>query len=416
MTAYILELWLHQEAVDQVAGEYDLTPGLTPEAALGELPPAVSQALAPHLEGFAAWHQGLLLDQELTGISRVRLYFHHRSAALPALAAGPWWGELLANLARATALYPGPQDTRLPRRFQPLAYTVAPLRHLLEHIRRRARQDPELLPHLLAPLSSATPDSPLDPLGQTSQLLSRFLARDDWRERDVFHLLLDFVEGSPQLFGEPLLNIWFSLKRLQEEDPPAYTRALAALINEGRGYLRDLPHWRAVLRRSGGPGPWDASRRDLVAQAVAGLLGVKGEDFQKLAGADGLTWPQLLEAAGLPEKDIDLKPLEKASLFLAAELFPEDSGQRRFLRHLLEQEEPYRRLLASVYDPPDAREAQLAGVKEAFNRHPANCESQVEFAPEEARQFLQVFFLRPDPVEAIIHREWRKDLYHTLKG
>ncbi|MBW1992622.1 MAG: NAD(P)H-dependent oxidoreductase subunit E, partial [Deltaproteobacteria bacterium] len=38
------------------------------------------------------------------------------------------------------------------------------------------------------------------------------------------------------------------------------------------------------------------------------------------------------------------------------------------------------------------------------------------FAPEEARQFLQVFFLRPDPVEAIIHREWRKDLYHTLKG
>lgn len=437
MTAEILELRVDPEASAHLAGEYDLSAGLSPEAALRELPAAAGELLAPNLESFVALHEGLLIDQELTGIKRVRLFDKMRSAtrldpgpepgtfaagvAVAALAAGPQWGRLLADLLRARALYPGPQDTRLPRRFALLAQTVAPLRHLLERIREQARRDPDFSSRVLDPLGGEDPDNPLDPLGQTRQLLDRFLSREDWRERDVFHLLLDFVQGSPQLFGETLLNAWFSLKRLQDEDPPAYNRAVAALINEGRGFLGELPRWRAYLRKHGSPGHWDLIRRDLTLRAMAGLLGISEEDFQALkatAAPPGPTWTALEEfARSKPEAGpLALKPLEKASLFLAAEFFPEHSGQRRFLRHLLEQEEPYRQLLATVYSPRNIQEAQLARVMAAFNQHPVNCETQVDFTPEEAREFLQVYFLRPDPVAAIIYRERLKDLYHTLKG
>jgi NADH:ubiquinone oxidoreductase subunit F (NADH-binding)/NADH:ubiquinone oxidoreductase subunit E len=437
MTAIILEVRIDPAASDQVAGEYELTAGLAPEAAARGLPPAVSQALTADLEAFAALHRGLLTDQELTGIKRVRLFSQMRSAtrldmgpeagsftasmALPALAAGPLWGALLADLLRAQALYPGPQDTRLPRRFAPLAQAVAPLRHLLERIKQQAHQNPDLLSQLLDSLGDEDPDNPLDPLSQTRQLLARFLSREDWRERDIFHLLLDFIQGSPHLFDEMLLNTWFSLKRLQDEDPPAYTRALAALINEGRGYLGDLPRWRAVLRKYGSPGHWDLTRRDLVQRAMAGLLGLSEGDFQNLAipePANHLTWTRLYEAAAnnAGAAHISLRSLEKASLFVAAEFFSENSGQRRFLRHLLEHEEPYRQLLATVYAPREAQEAQLARIMATFNQHPANCETQVSFTPEEAAEFLQVFFLRPDPVAAVIYREQRKDLYHTLEG
>lgn len=437
MTAHLLELHLDPDVSEQVAGEYELSADLAPEAAVQGLPQPFSQELPPVMESFAAWHRGILADRELTCIKRVRLFSSLRSAtrlapgpetgaftaclALPALAAGPLWGALLADLVKVQALYPGPQDTRLPRRFEPLARTLAPLRHVLERIRAQTRRDPDMFLALLAPLSRAEPDNLLDPLGQTSQLLSRFLSRDDWRERDIFHLLLDFIQGSPQLFGEPLLNTWFSLKRLQDEDPPAYTRALGALINEGRGYLGELPRWRAALRKHGSPGHWDAVRRDLVAQAMAGLLGLREEEFQQLkvsASSTGLTWTGLQKAAASkPDAaEIALKPLEKASLFLAAEFFSENSGQRRFCRFLLENEGPYRQLLATVYSSRDAQEAQLGRILAAFNQHPVNCETQVDFTPEEAQEFLQVFFLRPDPVDAIIYREWRKDLYHTLKG
>jgi NADH:ubiquinone oxidoreductase subunit F (NADH-binding)/NADH:ubiquinone oxidoreductase subunit E len=292
---------------------------------------------------------------------------------------------------------------------------------MMERIREQARNDPDIFLSVLAPLSGAEPDNPLDPLGQTSQLLSRFLSRDDWRERDIFHLLLDFIQGSPQLFGEPLLNTCFSLKRLQDEDLQAYTWALAALINEGRGYLSELPRWRSVLRKYCPTGHWDATHRDLIVKAIAGLLGLRDEEFEKIksfAYPASLTWTELKEAAARKAgaAEIAMKPLEKASLFLGAEFFSENSGQRRFCRFLLENSEPYRQLLATVYSPRDAQEAQLARILAAFNQHPANFETQVDFTPEGAHEFLQAFFLRPDPVDAVIYREWRKDLYHTLKG
>jgi hypothetical protein len=83
--------------------------------------------------------------------------------------------------------------------------------------------------------------------------LSRFLSRQDWRERDVLHLILDFIQGSMSLYEELILNTLFALKRLQEEDTLAYNRALAALINEGRGYLGELPCRRHRLFFEEGP-------------------------------------------------------------------------------------------------------------------------------------------------------------------
>lgn len=428
MPAQILELPVRPSEPEEVAGECELRPGLSPEAVLKDLPEEAAPSAAPTLTALLA---ALREDQELTGIRRLSLRRGLAGAArleagpgpgltaavaLGALRAGTLWAAWLAALLRAQALYPGPQDTRLPRRFAPLAGVVAPLRYLLEKIRGQARRQPELLSQALAPLGREG-DLPLDPLGNTRQLLSTFLSREDWRERDVFHLIMDFVQNSPGLYGEPLLNTWFSLKRLQDEDPPAYTRILAALINEGRGYLGELPRGRRRLReREAGTGATlTAAALRQVGQAVAGLLGLGPGDFP---APKDLDWPGLQEAAQKQGwlASGALKPLEKVSLFLATELFPDQSSHRRFCRYLLEHEEPYRRLLATAYAPAPMQEAELRRLMTAFNRHPANVETQVEFTPAEAARFLRLFFLRPDPVEAIIDREWKKDLYHTLKG
>jgi hypothetical protein len=319
MSAIILEVRLDPGASEQTAGEYELTAGLSPEGAWRSLPANAGQALAPHREAFIHLHQGLLADLELTRIKRVRFVAGMKSAtrlapgpeagsftaclAVPALSAGPLWGELMAELLKAQALYPDPQDTRLPRRFAPLARTVAPLRHLLARIRELTRRNPDLTAFLLDPLGGKEPDHPLDPLGQTRQLLARFLSREDWRERDVFHLLSDFIQGNPHLFDEALLNTWFSLKRLQDEDARRLTPGtLAALINEGRAYLGRVASLAGRAARHTAPpvigtspaGTWSF-------KAVAGPPGPQGRRVSGAPagrpGPNGLTWTELQAAA-----------------------------------------------------------------------------------------------------------------------
>lgn len=428
MTASILELVMNQE---QLAGEYDLGPGLTPEAALQQLPPRLRQELAPVAEAFAAWHRSLAEDQELTGLRRVRLFSALKTAArleggngtaalaLPALAAGPQWAAWLADLIKAQALFPGTMDTRLPRRFALLARVVAPLRHLLDRIQTQVRRQLGLAEALLKPLEEDA-GLGLDPLGQTRQLLSRFLSREDWREQDIFHLLLEFMEGSPTLYDEITLNTAFSLKRLQDEDQPAHRRVIAALVNEARGYLGDLPRQRRRIRGTGGS-VWQEEDARRIVQSMAAMVGLAPADLPKLSAGweeEEISWDFLARAAqekrGAPLNA--LKPLEKASLFLAQEILPEKPGHRRFLRFLLENEEAYRQLLAACYASEGVQQAQLARLATAFNRHPANVENQVRYDPQEMARFLRVFFLRPDPVAAIVDREWKKDLYQTLKG
>jgi|GEM_PF-2096 NADH:ubiquinone oxidoreductase subunit F (NADH-binding)/NADH:ubiquinone oxidoreductase subunit E len=438
MGAQILEMRLSPGCQEEAAGEYDLRPDLTPEAAAKELPPAARRVLAPVAAAFAALHRGLVEDLPLTGIRKVRLFQNLGAAArlarsqepgaataevaLAALGAGPQWVSLLADLLRAAALYPGVRDTRLPRRFAPLARMVAPLRHLLEKIRERVQRQPRFASQIMGPLEADDSQRLVDPWGQTRLLLQRFLCRQDWRERDVLHLMLDFLQGSPNLYGERLLNLWFSLKRLQDEEPAAYTRMVAALINEGRAYLGELPRWRHLcgMGETGGTGAWEGADTFRVIQGMAGLLGVPPEDLPALSaatGAAGIDWDTLKAAALQTGGGFSpLKPLERASLFLAAELFPENLGHRAFLRFLLENEEPYRQLLATCYSSLETQEAQLARILTAFNGHPANIEKRVHYRQSEAAQLLRVFFLRPDPVEAIIDRERKKDIYYRLPG
>jgi NADH:ubiquinone oxidoreductase subunit F (NADH-binding)/NADH:ubiquinone oxidoreductase subunit E len=438
MSAQILEMRISPGGQEEVAGEYKLRPELTPEAAAQELPLAVRQGLSPVAAAFEALHQGLNEDLNLTGIQKVRLYLTMKSAArlerdqepeattaevaLPALAAGPQWASLLADLLRAEALYPGVRDTRLTKRFAPLAQIVAPLRHLLEKIRERVHRQPRFASEIMAPLEDDDPERLLDPFGQTRLLLNRFLSRQDWRERDVLHLMLDLLQGSPNLYGEGLLNLWFSLRRLQDEEPAVYTRIVAALINEGRAYLLELPRWRRLcgVGETGGSGPWEAAATFRVIQGVAGLLGVHPENLPALSSptaAGAINWNTLKEAALQAGGEFSAwKPFEKASLFLAAELFPDNPGHRAFLRFLLENEEPYRQLLATCYSPLETQQAQLSRVLTAFNEHPANIENRVHYGQAEAAQLLRVFFLRPDPVDAIIDRERKKDIYYRLTG
>jgi NADH:ubiquinone oxidoreductase subunit F (NADH-binding)/NADH:ubiquinone oxidoreductase subunit E len=438
MSAQILEMRISPGCQEEVAGEYKLRPELTPEAAAQDLPLALRQGLSPVAAAFEALHQGLTEDLHLTGIRKVRFFLTMTAAArlargqepgtataevaLAALTAGPQWASLLADLLRAEALYPGLRDTRLPKRFAPLAQIVAPLRHLLEKIRERVHRQPRFTSEIMDPLGADEPERLIDPLGQTRLLLQRFLSRKDWRERDVLHLMLDFLQGSPNLYGERLLNLWSSLKRLQDEEPAAHTRIVAALINEGRAYLGELPRWRCLcgVGEAGGSGPWEAADTFRVIQGVAGLLGLHPENLPALSSsstAGTINWDTLKEAALQKWGEISAwKPFEKASLFLAAELFPDNLGHRAFLRFLLENEEPYRQLLATCYSPLETQQAQLSRVLTAFNEHPANIEKRVHYRQDEAAQLLRVFFLRPDPVDAIIDRERKKDIYARLTG
>ncbi len=438
MSAQILEMRISPGGQEEVAGEYELRPEMTPEAAAQELPLEVRQVLAPMTAAFEALHQGLCEDLHLTGIRKIHVYHNMKSAAclerhresrsataevaLAALAAGPQWASLLADLLRAQALYPGVSDTRLPKRFAPLAQVVAPLRHLLEKIRERVHSQLLSASEIMDPLEADDPERPWDPFGQTRLLLKRFLSRQDWRERDVLHLMLDFLQGSPILYGERLLNLWFSLKRLQDEDQTAYTRIVAALINEGRAYLGELPRWRRLcgIGKTSGSEAWEGADTFRVIQGVAGLLGVHPENLPALSSptdAEGIVWDTLRAAALRRGGQLSaLKPFEKASLFLAAELFPDNLEHRAFHRFLLENEEPYRQLLANYYSPPETQQAQLTRILTAFNEHPANIERRVQYSQREAAQLLRVFFLRPDPVDAIIDRERKKDIYYRLTG
>jgi NADH:ubiquinone oxidoreductase subunit F (NADH-binding)/NADH:ubiquinone oxidoreductase subunit E len=438
MSVQIPEMRINPGCQEEAAGEYELRPELTPDAAAQELPLAVRQVLSPVAAAFQALHRGLSEDLQLTGIRKVRLFQTMKSAArlersqepgaataevaLAALGAGPQWASLLADLLRAEALYPGVRDTRLPKRFAPLAQIVAPLRHLLEKIRERVQRQPRFASQIMAPLEADNFEGLVDPYGQTRLLLQRFLSRQDWRERDVLHLMLDFLQGSPNLYGEGLLNLWFSLKRLQDEEPTAYTRIVAALINEGRAYLGELPRWRHLcgVGETGGAGAWEAADTFRVIQGVAGLLGVHPENLPALSATTGpgtITWDTLNAAALQKGGEFPaLKPLEKASLFLAAELLPDNLGHRAFLRFLLENEEPYRQLLATCYSSRETQQAQLARILTAFNEHPANIEKRVHYRQTEAAELLRVFFLRPDPVDAIIDRERKKDIYYSLTG
>ncbi len=436
---HILELSEPLAKVEKLTAECELRPGVSPEAVLSHLPAGVSQALQGMMGATSALHQGLLVDQALTGIRRLRLYAWHHSAAslaagsesggytaqvaIPALAAGAAWASCLAALLRSQALYPGPQDSRLPPRFSSLARAVAPLRHVLEKIRWETLQDPRLANELLAPLQGEETSKLLDPRGQTHQLLSRFLSRQDWRERDVLYLILDFIQESPRLFGEELMTAVYSLKRLQNQDPVSAGKVLAALINEGRGYLGELPRWRAICREAGLHCRQLGNTLDvaLIGQAVADLLGVQGlaeEPVPTSVQAEGYQWPSLRAAMQQKWGEVQpiLKPLEKASLFLAAEFFPETASQRRLCRYLLENEAPYRQMLAAYYSSPEVRQAQAQRLLADFNRQPVNQEAQVSMTETEMKQFVQVFFLRPEPVEAIVDRERRKELYQILPG
>ena len=437
--SHILELQDLQAKSEELLAECELSPGASPEALLPQLSPGAGQALQKVMDAFAALHQGLLQDQELTHIRRLRLYSWRSSAAslasglvrgerlalvaLPALAAGPRWAACLAALLRAQALYPGPQDTRLPVRFSSLAQNLVPLRQLLDRIRWECRRDFKRTRELLSPLEGEVQAKLLDPWGQTHQLLSRFLSREDWREIDVCFLILDFIQGSPNLFGDEVLAAVWSLRRLLENEAAAGKRVLAALVNEGRGYLGELPKWRALCRSAGRTSLGSEGRVDLarVSKAIAGLLGL--EAWSDELGDNFLSrGPRVcsdLEAAARQADGESLtpwEPLEKASLFLAAEFFPEDTGHRRFCRYLLENEEAYQQLLATYYGAGEIREEQVRRLLAGFNRHPANLETQVIMSDKEISEFARIFFLRPDPVAAIVKREWKKDLYHTLPG
>jgi hypothetical protein len=73
MSAQILELRLPPGTQEEIAGEYELRPGLTPEAAASQLPLTVRRHLSPVAAAFEALHRGLSENLEMTGIRRIRL-------------------------------------------------------------------------------------------------------------------------------------------------------------------------------------------------------------------------------------------------------------------------------------------------------------------------------------------------------
>lgn len=445
MNPNIMEVWTDSASEETLVAEWELVPAQTGDEFWQTLPLDVQHRLASLAGPAKVLYQTLAREKELTGISRVRLVRQrvqstalemgstadHYTAVvcLEALTAGELWAAALARLLNAQALYPGPQDTRLPRRFARLAAVTAVLRHLLEELRERVRLQPELAADLVNSLSGAEtasergPMARLDPGGQTRLLLERFLSRQDWRERDVLYLLLDFIQASNRLYQPLILQELLPLRDLQEHQPQVFDRAIAGLINEGRGYLGELPRLRQRCRRlgEGRSGPWTVTETRAVTEAMGELLGltpIEVDLLDLMSAPAAERWDRMKNKAlaKLGPGVLAWKRFEKASLFLGAELLSDNPGHRRFFRYLLENQETYRRLMAASYAAPAGQHDCLQRLMAAFNQHPANRETPAVYDDAEIDQLLQIVYLRPDVVEAIIDREAKKDLYHTLKG
>lgn len=368
-----------------------------------------------------------------TGIGRFRLARHLPQAAfldernranlsleaMDVLGSAP---PLLTDYLNLLALIDEARDSRLPPEVKPLAREVMALRAFLDRLRNVFLTGEHRQGQLLELLSR----HPLDPNGAARKLLHPLLERDDWRERDRVELILEHLKGTAPAGGFTSRAL-AHLQKLQQGNPQAHERAILGLISEARGCLAELALARKLLlsRTHKGKQIIGPARFRHLVEALAVALGIPEGELQRLPArparqAAPQIWSQLeglaREIATREERGLDLKNFETASLYLLKWLKPRDMGHRRFVQYLIENRAAYRRILATSYAAAEVQREAVTRETETFNRLPEHNRHPVRYQEREVSLVLKSIFLRPDAVQAIVHREKKKTLYSVLGG
>ncbi|MBW1981876.1 MAG: NAD(P)H-dependent oxidoreductase subunit E [Deltaproteobacteria bacterium] len=409
--------------------EFDLAQ--EPAELLDELPTSRRSKLARTMEALQAQLQCLRALAPYTSINRVRLAANLPFAAfldsdqrvnlsLEALNIFRQETMCLAEYVNTVALLPRARDRRLPPAMAGLALEVAAIRCFLDRLRTIAGSS--RFNRFLAAFAGKG----VDPEGSCRLMLEVFLQRDDWRERDQVDMVLEHLEkvAAPDTACGLALS---SLKGLLQDEPLLYENAISGLISEARGSLGDLPTARKslLLESSRGRNRLGPARFQLLLKALARALLIPAEHIGRLpsslARKDAAgSWSYLQDlarsAADQEERYLDLKNYEMASLYLLPEAKPADEGHGAFIQHLIEDTQAYRRILAVFYASADMQLSALQKEIDLFNRMPEHAHHQVSYREDELPRLLKAIFLRPDVVQAFVHREEKKSMYHVLAG
>lgn len=329
----------------------------------------------------------------------------------------------LTDHLEAHALLSEPQDSRIPPHLSVLVEEICALRHSLEEIRKTHRVLSTVEEELIVPFEMS--DGMLDPEGKARILIRDFMSRQDWREQDIFEMILEFIGEMPQIYGGLSLEMDF-LNDIRAKDHLEYEKLITGMISEARANLEGVAAARRYLQQK-------TSKTNKISpegfkgiiDAMGLALGIPADARNRLGSeigekAPSETWEMLYrKAQEFTEKSgkhIEIKNFERASLFLLPELKRKDLGHARFCRSLIENTSSYNKILAGIYASEDVQINLLKQQIEKFNRLPENSEVPVDYTPEEMKWWVKIFFLRPDVVSAIVNREKRKDIYQVISG
>lgn len=333
--------------------------------------------------------------------------------------------DWLALHERSHQYFCGPRDTRIPSFLPCLSESLCTLRSSLSQLRLAFGQKIERFKAFRkAILEQQQGLHGHDPTGRLGQLLDSYFARIDWREIDIFEMILEFLEQTSQFHDPRLLEELRNFRTLRQTERHSYDQAVQGLISEARGNLMGVA--RAFWELKNLPDSFpelDGAAIGVFYEHLALAMGLdRGQRPlpQSIEEYPSLWWDSLFsDAYRLWQErgvNLPLKPFEKASLYLLEGLPVRKPGHRAFVRHLIEDESAYRRLLAACYAPVTKQLDVLSHEIERFRRLPEFTAHPVDYTERELRWFLFAFLLRPDPVGAIIERERDKDIYRALPG
>ena len=401
---------------------------------IGKLSSKASKRIEEIKAGLKRQWELLQESKDLTNIKKIRVWDNYVHAAhlepkdtanfsYQALKLMPEADAFLADHLEAHALMNEPQDSRIPPNLEPLVEEICAIRHSLEEIRNTYHNAENVEREIIELFRKS--EGLLDAMGKASELVKAFMSRQDWRERDIFEMILEFLNDMPEIYSG-LMDELALLENMRHEDHLEYEKIITGMISEARANLERVAAARRYLQKNAsGSKAIDASSYELMVNAMALALGIP-EDRRKQVVADVLdenpvvAWKTLYEEgvklASEEGREIGLKNFERASLFLLPELKPGDLGHARFCRSLIENTESYNKILAGIYASKDTQINFLNQQVEKFNRLPENAELPVNYTNDEIKWWLRIFYLRPDVVEAIYNREKRKDIYAVISG
>ena len=228
--------------------------------------------------------------------------------------------EWLVQHKQARLHFWGPRDTRIPALIPGLVREICALRCSLEQLRLAFEQHPAAFRAFRERLGSEQVGMDgIDAGGRLVVLIDSCLSRIDWREQDILEMILEYLEtGATSRHDHDerakeataLAGELSELKKLRDQDRPAYERAVQGLISEARGSLMGLKQACGLLRNN--RLPLDALNEEairLLIQSLAQTMGIApnalppGPLPEDTAGARGGAPGSLSQLTGDPWSD-----------------------------------------------------------------------------------------------------------------